>query len=113
MDKTKLILDIAQQLLKVIKDMRTLADSVEVVCTMITDGLSEQPAQPAPAMIEQKAEPEIHLEKVRGVLADKSRAGFTAEVREIIQRHGASRLSEIDSKEYPAVLKEAEELKNE
>ena len=58
-----------------------------------------------------RQEQAIPLEKVRGVLADKSRSGHTAEVRAIIQKYGADRLSDIDPKDFPAVLKEAEELK--
>ena len=56
--------------------------------------------------------PAITLEKVRGVLAEKSRDGFTVEVREIIQSFGAERLSEIDPANYEAVLKKAEVLGN-
>lgn len=52
----------------------------------------------------------VTLEQVRAVLAEKSRAGHTAEVRELLVRHGAAKLSEIDPAEYPALLKEAEEL---
>lgn len=116
MDKTKLVLEGAQKLLRVVEDMRSLADSVQAVCVFITDSLNEKP-KGASVAEEQKPKalpgkkPEVTLEKVRGVLADKSRAGFTAEVREIIQKHGANRLSEIDPKEYPAVLAEAEVLK--
>ena len=54
----------------------------------------------------------IPLEKVRGVLAEKSRDGYTAEVRAIIQSFGADRLSEIDPSQYEAVLKKAEVLGN-
>ena len=43
---------------------------------------------------------EIPLEKVRGILAEKSRSGHTAEVRSIL-RHGADRLSDIDPKITP------------
>jgi len=120
MDKAKLILEAAQMILKVVEDTRSLADSVQTVCTFITDNLQETPKalevieeQKPKAVAEkkQKAKPEVTLEKVRGVLADKSRAGFTAEVRTIIKNHGADRLSEIDPGEYPAVLAEAEELK--
>lgn len=54
----------------------------------------------------------ITLEAVRAVLAEKSRAGHTAEVRELLQKHGANKLSEIDPSEYAALLAEAEVLGN-
>ena len=50
----------------------------------------------------------ISLEQVRSVLADKSRAGHTAKVRELLEKHGAAKLSEINSTHYPALLAEAE-----
>jgi len=54
----------------------------------------------------------ITLEQVRAVLADKSRSGHTAEVRELLQKHGASKLSEIDPGKYAALLADAEVLGN-
>lgn len=54
----------------------------------------------------------ITLETVRAVLADKSRDGHTAEVRALLEKHGATKLSEIDPAEYPALLAEAEVLGN-
>ena len=57
------------------------------------------PAKPAPS-----------LEEVRAVLADKSRAGHTAEIRELLKKYGASKLSLVDPKHYEALLREAEVL---
>ena len=60
-----------------------------------------------------KAEPEqkvLTLEEVRAVLAEKSRAGHTAEVKELLNKHGADKLSEIDPAEYAALLADAEVL---
>lgn len=109
MGKVKLLLEVVQKLIVVAEDIRSLADSVQAVCTVITDSLLVE-AKEAPKLPEKK-EPEISLEKVRGVLADKSRAGHIAEVRAIIQKFGADRLSDIDPKEYTAIIKEAEVLK--
>ena len=50
------------------------------------------------------------LEEVRTVLAGLSRNGLTAQVRELLQKHGADRLSEVNPTEYAAILKEAESL---
>ena len=56
------------------------------------------------------AEPALTLEAVRAVLAGKSRAGFTAQIRALLQKHGADKLSEIDPAHYPALLTDAEGL---
>lgn len=42
MNKVKLILDVAQLMLKVVQDLRTLSDSVQAICTAVTEGLSEE-----------------------------------------------------------------------
>ncbi|MED1856289.1 DNA ligase [Brevibacillus reuszeri] len=55
----------------------------------------------------------VTLETVRAVLAEKSRAGHTDKVRELLEKHGTPKLSEIDPSEYPALLAEAEVLGNE
>lgn len=109
MSRIKLLLD-------VVNDMRSLADSIQAVCdAMESDGqpdtpeAKEEPQKKAPKA-EAKKTPEITLEKARGVLADKSRDGHTAEVRAIIQKFGADRLSDVDPKNYASIIKEAEVL---
>lgn len=52
--------------------------------------------------------PTLTLEEVRKVAADKSRQGFTEEVRELIQKYGADKLSTMDSENYGAFLKDLE-----
>ena len=54
----------------------------------------------------------LTLEEVRAVLAEKSRNGHTAKIRELLEKHGAAKLSEIDPKNYAALLAEAEVLGN-
>jgi hypothetical protein len=54
----------------------------------------------------------ITFETVRAVLAEKSRTGYTNEIKELIKKHGAEKLSEIDPAEYPAMLSEAKVMQN-
>lgn len=115
MSRIKLLLD-------VVNDMRSLVDSIQAVCdAMASDEPAEMSQAEALAAVPEEApkkpekgeaekQPEITLEQVCGVLADKSRSGKTAEVRAIIQKYGADRLSGIDPKDYPAVLADAEVL---
>lgn len=67
----------------------------------------EPPKEEIPTAKPQK---EISLEEVRAVLAEKSREGKTAAVKELLQKHGADRLSDIEPSEYTALLNEAEVL---
>ena len=63
--------------------------------------------EPEPVKEEKKS---LMLEDVRTILAEKSRAGLTEQVREIIAKHGAKKLSEINPSEYDAVIAEVEVL---
>ncbi len=60
---------------------------------------------PAPA-----AKPKLKLEDVRAVLADMSRKGYTAQIRELLVKYGAPKLSGIDPANYEALLKDVEGL---
>ena len=44
--------------------------------------------------------PVFTLEQIRAVLADKSRAGHTAAIRDLLQKYGASKLSQVNPKNY-------------
>lgn len=107
MGEKKLKPEAVKLLLKTADDLSLLADSVRALCSVLADSPQEA-EKPKP----EKKAPAITLEKVRSVLAEKSRDGFTTEVREIIQSFGAERLSEIDPANYEAVLKKAEVLVN-
>ena len=54
----------------------------------------------------------VTLEQVRAVLAEKSHDGFTAEIRVLLQKHGADKLSLIDPSKYESLIKDAEALGN-
>jgi 3-keto-L-gulonate-6-phosphate decarboxylase len=125
MGKVKLLLD-------VIGDLRSLADSLQAVADAVADNGAAEAEMTATKGPEKagktgkaakntakkdakaaKQEPEekpLTLEEVRAVLAEKSRSGHTEEVRELLNKHGADKLSEIDPAEYPALLAEAEVL---
>ena len=50
----------------------------------------------------------VTLEEVRSVLAEKARAGKTAEVKELLTKFGVNKLSELDASKYDELLKETE-----
>lgn len=62
-------------------------------------------------VLEDTPQPEakkISLEDVRGVLAEKSRQGHTAAIKEILKSFGASKLSEVKAEDYQSVLEAVE-----
>jgi len=103
--RTKLLLDVVQ-------DLRSLADSIQTLCDAVTEGEPAEEAKPTAKPKKAKPEKTVSLEEVRAVLADKSQSGLTAEVRELIGKYGAGKLSEVDPANYAALLKDAEGLGN-
>jgi len=98
-----------------VKELRSAARSLTAVADNLTALFSTSSEEPAisEATVSKKekvAPKSITLEQVRSVLAEKSRGGHTAEVRELLGRHGANKLSEINPAEYPALLAEAAEI---
>lgn len=122
MGKVKLLLDVIGNLRSLADSLQAVADAVaenDVSAEMTATKEAEEKGRPKAAAKKTtmkktpKAEPEekpLTLEEVRAVLAEKSRAGHTAEVKELLNKHGADKLSEIDPAEYAALLAEAEVL---
>ena len=53
---------------------------------------------------------EMTFEELRGVCAEKARAGFTAEVRNLLGQYGVNKLSELKPEDYVAFRAEVEVL---
>mgnify|MGYP004482916911 CR=1 FL=1 len=99
-------IDVAQT----IEELRTAADAISAAADRLTKMFSgELQAANAP---DSSPEAALNLEQVRAVLADKSRRGYTAEVKALLRQHGADKLSEIAPSEYEALLTEVEALGN-
>lgn len=93
----------------VVTELRNVAQSLVSVADSLNDLFSGGGDIEVAAQAE-TAEKLITLEAVRAVLAEKSRSGFTAEVKALIEKYGATRLSEVDPANYKALLAEAEVL---
>ncbi len=50
---------------------------------------------------------QLTMVEVRSVLADKSRNGFTDQIRGLLEKYGAPKLSEIDPSQYQNLMDEA------
>ena len=114
MSQIKLLLDI-------ISDVRSLGDSLQAYADALTASKvigdlndyeeigtsSETPKQTEEPVQEEKP---IDRSEVRAKLAELTRLGFSDEVRKLLQKHGAERLSAVDDAELPALLKEAEAI---
>lgn len=92
-----------------IRDLRTAAAIINDVADTLAEMFSTASANEARDAAA-PVEPALSLEQVRAVLADKSRMGFTAEIRTLLQKYGAPKLSGIDPVHYKALIAEAEVL---
>ena len=93
-------------------ELRTAAQSLNTVADSLTSLFSgSQPKSSVQPESKPTSKP-LTLEEVRAVLAEKSRNGHTAKIRELLEKHGATKLSEIDPQKYAALLAEAEVLGN-
>lgn len=93
-------------------ELRSAAQSLNTVADSLTALFSgSQPESSVQPESKPTSKP-LTLEDVRAVLAEKSRNGHTAKIRELLEKHGAAKLSEIDPQKYAALLAEAEVLGN-
>lgn len=107
---------------------KDLLKSVESVRLMLAGLRTEEPDAPvmqAPAAVKKqhkaakqpaKENPpaakkeQITIEQVRAVMAEKRKAGYEAETKALLINRGKTKLSEVDSGEYEALLAEAERI---
>lgn len=96
------------------KELTKLASELETcgkVLLRIAETLqAPQDEKTAESETKESVKKALTLEDVRKVAADKSRQGFTKEVRALIQKHGANNLSGVDAAHYSVLLKELEVL---
>ena len=86
--------------------LKQVADSLVTIADLMlqaeyADHHAPEPAAPA------EPEPAVTKEDVRAVLIQKNR-DYSQEIRDLLAKYGASKLSELDPKHYAAVLKEAQ-----
>lgn len=99
------------------KGLLKMAEGYELVAAGLRQMASEG-EEPVEAVKEEKTlkkntskkAPEITVETVRAVLADKSRDGKTQEVRALLNKFGADKLSAIPEEKLVNLLQEAEAL---
>lgn len=73
----------------------------------------DKPAEettPEPVKEKETEPPKITIEEVRTKLADLSKSGKQAEVKALISKFGASKLTDIPAEKYPELLDAAKEL---
>ncbi|WP_019117874.1 hypothetical protein [Anaerococcus obesiensis] len=87
------------------EDAENLASSIGVLLTALES--DEELPKEEKAKQEEKT---YEIEDVRKILADKSRLGHTAKIRELLEKYGAKKLSEIDPSNYKDLVADVEKL---
>lgn len=91
-----------------IRELRDIASSINDIANWLTDtfgSTDDAEAVPAP-------EKTYSLEEVRAILAEKSRDGFTAQICDLLQKYGATKLSEVNPARYRDLVADVEVLGN-
>jgi len=95
----------------ILKDLTMAVVAVAEEFGEVKVEVEEKKEEPKAAQTEEKKEEKKYtLEDVRKALAAKSGAGFTAEVRALLEKHGASKLSGIEESEYAAIMEEVQSI---
>lgn len=97
---------------------KTIGVPVAQAMTVDADKPAEEPKKEAPKAAKAKAEksakgPEevITIEQVRAVLAEKSQAGFTAQVKALLESFDANKLSAVKPEDYKDLMAAAQDIK--
>ena len=106
MSKMKLLLDVVDDMRRLAESLQTVADSIEGN-TDAGDQLDSQQPTPQP---EKAMDPVITIDQVRAVLAEKSGQGKTKEVKALLYKYDAGKLSGVKPEDYPALMEEAQRL---
>ena len=92
-------------LMEIKEDAENLASSIGVLLT----ALESDEELPKEERVKQE-EKTYEIEDVRKILADKSRLGHTAKIRELLEKYGAKKLSEIEPSNYKDLVADVEKL---
>lgn len=102
MSKIKLLLD-------VVEDMRSLADSLQSIVNSIqgnTAAPEETSAQSVDNTPTKPATPQITIDQVRTLLAEKSGEGKTQAIKALLYKYDAGKLSGVKPEDYVALMEQ-------
>ena len=69
-----------------------------------------QKAEKQESVAEVQQESPATLEGIRALMAQKTQEGKSKEIRELLQKYGAVKLSAVKPEDYPALMQEAQVL---
>ncbi len=69
-----------------------------------------QKAEKQESVAEVQQESPAMLEGIRALMAQKTQEGKSKEIKELLQKYGAAKLSAVKPEDYPALMQEAQVL---
>lgn len=112
------ILQLLDNIIECGENMAKFGRALKDALPEITDATTEKPLKneaedtntTAPSETQEKAGPAktYTFADVRKAFSAKSHAGYTAQVKELIGKYGASRLSDVKEADYPALMADLE-----
>ncbi|NDO51391.1 hypothetical protein FMM75_18995 [Lachnospiraceae bacterium MD335] len=69
-----------------------------------------QKAEKQESVAEVQQESPATLEGIRALMAQKTQEGKSKEIKELLQKYGAAKLSAVKPEDYPALMQEAQVL---
>jgi len=110
MSRMKLLADVVQDMRNLADSLQTLVDALAEPERFETSNIPAAPAAPTvvtpepPAPNPAEKKDEVTKAQVRTVLTEKNLKGLTKEVRALLKKYGANKLSEVSPADYPALL---------
>jgi len=117
MSKTKLAVDVVNDLRNLASSIESLVDALNANLPEVSEGAPSKPKKTKgqkQVNLKQNNEPEQKqptLEEVRAAMAEKNREGYRDAIKAILNKYGANKLTALDTKHYTEVLKEVGEIK--
>lgn len=114
MSKTKLALDVVQ-------DLRSLADSIEALANAAVNGVAESieqsappdvptaPTAPAPTTPTSDEKP-VTLVELRAFVSERSTPENRPKIKALLTKHGVNKLTELPEDQYAALKREVAAL---
>lgn len=92
-----------------IQELRSCGETILSIANSLAEMFSSQVETPAPEKAKPEPEPPS-LEDVRHRLTLLAQAGHSAEVKELITRYGAKKLSDVEPAKFEALLRDADAI---
>lgn len=100
-----------------VTSLNQLSKTLTAIADDCTDGVvsatpeeKQEEAAPKETKAKEPEEPAVTIEDVRAVLAEKSQAGLTGKVKELLESFGANKLSAVSKADYSKLLDAAKKL---